>query len=219
MFETFIQPLIIQYGCWAVFFVIMFEAMGVPLPGESALVAAGIYAGATGNLSIGTVIVCAAAGAIIGDNLGFSIGRNFGTRLVDRFGKYVGLTPSRMLIGRYLFERHGGKIVFFGRFIAFLRVFAAVLAGVNRYPWPSFLLYNAAGGTAWATLISLSAYVFGDAIRRISGIVGLVGLAFAVAGLAAFWILLAKQEKKLEAHFAAQALAKQTNAPELDAIE
>jgi len=208
LFEIYIQPLIIQYGCWAVFFIVMFEAMGVPLPGESALVAAGVYAGATGNISILDVVVAAAAGAIMGDNLGFWAGRTFGAALIERFGKFVGLTQNRLIVGRYLFERHGGKIVFFGRFIAFLRVFAALLAGVNHYPWRSFLFYNAAGGLTWAILVSLAAFVFGDAIHRISGIVGLVGLGFAIAGIVAFWIVLHRQERKWEARFTAQALAK-----------
>jgi membrane protein DedA with SNARE-associated domain len=215
VFETYIQPLIVDYGCWAVFFVVMFEAMGLPLPGESALVAAGVYAGATGHLSIVNVIIAAAAGAITGDNCGFWIGRAFGTRLLERFGKYIGLTPSRLMLGRYLFEQHGGKIVFFGRFIAFLRVFAALLAGANRYAWPSFLLYNAAGGTTWATVISLAAYVFGDAITRVSGIVGLVGLAFALVGIIGFLFVLSRQEKKLEARFTAELARKQA----LDTIE
>lgn len=219
MFETYIQPLIVDYGCWAVFFVVMFEAMGVPLPGESALVAAGVYAGATGHLSIVNVIVAAAAGAITGDNCGFWIGRRFGTRLLERFGKFVGLTPARLQMGRYLFERHGGKIVFFGRFVAFLRVFAALLAGANRYPWPSFLLYNAAGGATWATTISLAAFVFGDAITRVSGIVGLVGLAGAVAGIIAFLVILNRQEKKLEARFTAEMKRKEEASPALDSIK
>ena len=97
MFATYIQPLIVHYGCWAVFFVVMFEATGLPLPGESALVLAGVYAGATGNLAIANVIVAAAAGAIIGDNFGFWIGRRFGVRLLERFGKFVCSHPKPLI--------------------------------------------------------------------------------------------------------------------------
>ncbi len=219
MFATYIQPLVIAYGCWAVFFVVMFEATGLPLPGESALVLAGVYAGATGNLAIEHVILAAAAGAIIGDNFGFFIGRRFGVRLLERFGKYIGLTKTRLLLGHYLFERHGGKIVFFGRFVAILRVFAAVLAGLNRYPWRSFLFYNAAGGITWATVVSLSAYVFGDAINRVSGIVGLVGLGIAGAGIIAFLWVFSRQEKKFEAKLMAQMLHEQQQTPALDTLE
>ena len=219
MFATYIQPLIIAYGCWAVFFVVMFEATGLPLPGESALVLAGVYAGATGNLAIANVILAAAAGAIIGDNFGFWIGRRFGVRLLERYGKFVGLTENRLLLGHYLFARHGGKIVFFGRFIAILRVFAALLAGSNRYPWRSFLVFNAAGGITWASVVSLAAYVFGDVINRLSGIVGLVGLGIALAGIIAFWWMLSRQEKKLEEKLMAQVLQEQKQAPALDSLD
>ena len=219
MFATYIQPLIVDYGCWAVFFVVMFEATGLPLPGESALVLAGVYSGATGKLAISNVIFAAAAGAIIGDNFGFWIGRRFGVRLLERFGKFVGLTENRLLLGRYLFARHGGKIVFFGRFIAILRVFAALLAGSNRYPWRSFLVFNAAGGTTWASVVSLAAFVFGDAINRVSGIVGFVGLGVAVAGIVVFGWMFNRQEKKFEAKLIAQVLHEQKQAPALDSLD
>jgi membrane protein DedA with SNARE-associated domain len=219
LFEIYIQPLIVNYGCWAVFFVVMLEAMGLPLPGESALVAAGIYAGATGKLSIETVVGSAAAGAIIGDNLGFWIGQWFGARLLGRFGKYVGLTENRLILGRYLFERHGGKIVFFGRFVAVLRVFAALLAGLNHYPWRSFLFYNAAGSITWAAVMGYAAYFFGDAINRVSGIVGLAGLGFAVAGIIAFWVVLNRQEKKFEARLTTQIVKNPENATTFDSLE
>jgi membrane protein DedA with SNARE-associated domain len=219
LFETFIQPLIVDYGCWAVFFVVMLEAMGLPLPGESALIVSGIYAGVTGNFSIVNVVGAAAAGAIVGDNIGFWIGRRFGAKLLDRFGKYIGLTERRLILGRYLFERHGGKIVFFGRFVAVLRVFAALLAGVTHYPWRAFLFYNAAGGITWATVIGVAAYFFGDAINRVSGVVGLVGLAIAAAGILAFWIVLSQQEKKLEAKLMAQVIETTKNKTIIDQLE
>ena len=219
MFASSIQPLIVDYGCWAVFSVVMLEAMGLPLPGESALVVAGVYAGATGNLSIANVVGSAAAGAIIGDNLGFWIGQWFGARLLGRFGKYIGLTENRLLLGRYLFERHGGKIVFFGRFVAVLRVFAALLAGLNHYPWRAFLFFNAAGSISWALIMGVAAYFFGDAINRVSGVVGLVGLGFAVAGIVAFWIVLNQQEKKLEAKLTAQVLKNPEQATACDSLE
>lgn len=219
MFEIYIQPLIVQYGYWAVFFVILLEATGVPLPGESALVAAGVYAGATGHLSIVYVVIAAVAGATLGDNFGFWIGRTFGVRLVERFGRFVGLSQNRLALGRYLFERHGGKIVFFGRFVAFLRVFAALLAGVNRYPWRSFLVYNAAGGLTWALAVGVAAYLFGDAINRISGVVGLVGLGLAAAGIAAFFVVFSRQEKKWEARITAEALANRESEAELGRID
>jgi membrane protein DedA with SNARE-associated domain len=105
---------------------------GLPLPGEAMLIAAAIYAGKSGGLDIAEVIAAAAAGAIVGDNIGYWIGREIGFRIHVRYGRYVGLTEQRIKLGQYLFMQHGGKIVFFGRFVALLRVLAALLAGVNR---------------------------------------------------------------------------------------
>jgi membrane protein DedA with SNARE-associated domain len=114
-----------KYGSFAVAGVVCLESMGLPLPGEAILIAAAIYAGKTGGLNIVEVIAAAAAGAIVGDNIGYWIGREIGFRLLVRYGSYVGLNEGRIKVGQYLFQRHGGKIVFFGRFIALLRVLAA----------------------------------------------------------------------------------------------
>ncbi|MGB8842896.1 MAG: DedA family protein [Aliidongia sp.] len=110
----------------------MFESIGLPLPGETALVATALYAGSTHQFGIFPVIGVAASAAIVGDNIGYLLGRSVGRRLIVRYGRYVYLTETRLKLGQYLFQRHGGKIVFFGRFVAFLRTFAALLAGVNR---------------------------------------------------------------------------------------
>ena len=163
------------------------ESMGLPLPGEAILIAAAIYAGKTGGLNIVEVIAAAAAGAIVGDNIGYWIGREIGFRLLVRYGAYVGLNEERIKVGQYLFQRHGGKIVFFGRFVAFLRAFAAVLAGANLMPWRRFLIMNALGGIAWASLFGFGAFFLGEEIRRLAGPVGVLllaaGLSIAVAGV------------------------------------
>ncbi len=198
MFETHIQPLIVQHGYWAVFLVVMLESVGVPLPGESALLLAAVYAGATGHLAIAYVIAAAFAGAVIGGGCGYWIGRHVGTRLLERYGRFVGLTPNRLLLGQYLFERHGGKIVFFGRFIAVLRIFAALLAGLNKYSWQRFLVFNSAASAVWAIVMGGSAYLFGDAMTRVSGPLGIAGLVLVVGGILVFWLLLRQQEKKWE---------------------
>lgn len=117
----------------------------LPLPGEATLIAAAVYAGKTHHLNIWGVIAAGAAGAILGDNIGFWVGREIGYRLLLRYGHYVYLTDARIKLGQYLFLRHGGKIVFFGRFVAMLRAFTALLAGANNMSWPRFLLFNAAG--------------------------------------------------------------------------
>jgi membrane protein DedA with SNARE-associated domain len=197
MFLDVIQPLVVQHGYLAVFCIVALESSGIPLPGETALVLAAMFAGATGLLDIRIIILLAAAGAIIGDNIGFWAGRRFGLPLLLRHGAKVGLNDDRIKLGQYLFHRHGAKIVFFGRFIALLRIFAAFLAGVNRYGWGQFLFYNATGGVIWATIFGLGGFAFGDAFEHVSGPLGKISLALAILGLAAGWWLIHTQEKKL----------------------
>src|SRR2546428_7963475 len=138
--------LLAHYGYLAVVVLIALESMGIPLPGETMLITAAIYAGSTHRLNIGLVILAAAAGAILGDNVGYFIGREGGFRLLRRYGHRLRITEARLRLGEYLFRRYGGRVVFFGRFVAILRALAALLAGVNHMPWPRFLTFNAAGG-------------------------------------------------------------------------
>ena len=157
------------YGLWMLFGIVLLECMGIPMPGETALVSAAIYAGTTHNIHIAAVVAVAAAAAIIGDNLGYLIGRSIGFRLLLHHGRRIRLDERRLKVGQYLFLRHGGKIVFFGRFVAFLRTFAALLAGINRMPWPHFLVMNAAGGIAFrASVFGTGAYLFGKEVAGIS---------------------------------------------------
>jgi membrane protein DedA with SNARE-associated domain len=174
-----------SYGYLVVFLLVMIESIGLPVPGETALIGAALYAGSTGKLEIEWVIAVAIAGAIIGDNIGFSIGRYGGARLLLRYGHKIRLHEGRLRIGIWLFRRHGGKVVFWGRFVSVLRTWAAFLAGANHMQWPRFLFFNAAGAIVWATLFGVVYYVFGDAIRRLSTAIdvtfGVVGLALVVA--------------------------------------
>jgi membrane protein DedA with SNARE-associated domain len=156
-----------------------------------------MFAGATGLIDIKIVIVLAAAGAIIGDNFGFLAGRRFGLPLLLNHGAKLGLTDDRIKLGQYLFDHHGAKIVFFGRFVALLRIFAAFLAGANRYSWGQFLFYNASGGIVWALVFGLGGFAFGDAFERVAGPLGKIMLVCAVIGIAVGWWLLHTQEKKL----------------------
>ncbi len=163
-----LQDLVTNYGYWTVAGVIGLESMGVPLPGETVLIVASIYASAhDGNISL--VIAAAAAGAIIGDNIGYLIGREFSYRLLLRYGCYLGLTEARVKLGQYLFFEHGTKVVFFGWFVAVLRVLATFLVGVNRLAWPRFLIANAAGGILWASVVGMAAYTFGKGMHKIEG--------------------------------------------------
>lgn len=150
-----LMHLLATYGYLAVLLFVAIESTGIPFPGETMLLVAAIAAGTTHQLSIAWVIVAAAGGAILGDNLGFWVGREGGYRLLRRYGRYIRLEEHRLKQGQYLFLKHGGKVVFFGRFVAVLRAWAAFLAGTNRMRWPRFLLFNAAGGIVWATLYGL----------------------------------------------------------------
>jgi membrane protein DedA with SNARE-associated domain len=198
MFFAYVQPLVAQYGLYAVFVIVMLESAGVPLPGETALVLASIYAGVTGDLRIAEVIAVAAAGAIIGDNMGFWVGRHFGMPLLKRYGRLIHIDEKRLAFGEAMFRRHGAKIVFFGRFIAILRIFAALLAGVNRFGWGQFLVYNAAGGIVWATVFGLGGYFFGEAIHRFTGPIGLIALAAVILGVGVSWWVVKRQEHRME---------------------
>jgi len=172
-----------SHGLPLLFVVILLESFGIPLPGETALIAFGVLA-SQGNYSIVWVIVVAAAGAIIGDNLGYwLIGRLGGRRLFERWGFLRRYAERFLPAAERLMERHGGKTVFFGRFITVLRYTAAWVAGIGRMDWWKFLFWNAAGGICWATAVGLVAYYAGhaaaDAIQRY-GIYAAGGIAAAV---------------------------------------
>lgn len=197
--ERVLTNLIAQYGYAAVAVIIGLESLGIPLPGETTLIAAAIYAGATHRLSIVGVILAAIAGAIIGDNIGYLLGYQGGYRLLVRFGKYVRLDEANVKVVRYLFLRFGGAVVFFGRFVSILRAYAAFFAGTSRMPWRRFVVYNAAGGIVWATLYGDGAYFLGSQIERISGPLGIV---LAVAGVAAITVsgfVIRREERRLRA--------------------
>ena len=187
-----------QYGYLAVFVVVGLESVGIPLPGETTLVSAALYAGATHNLHIVWVIAAAAAGAIIGDNIGYLIGHWGGYRLMVRFGRYIGLSQRRVKVARYLFARYGGEVVFFGRFVSILRAYAAFLAGTARMPWRRFLLYNAAGGIVWASLYGTGAYLLGRAIDVVSRELAIVFIAAGVIAIIAGAWVVRVNEKRLE---------------------
>jgi membrane protein DedA with SNARE-associated domain len=202
------HPLIMRHGYAVVFIVVLLEGAGSPLPGETALVLAAVYAGATGRLDIATVLLVAIAGGILGGTAGYWIGRSVSTEFLRKHGKWIGLTENRLALGRHLFQSHGGKIVFFGRFIAVLRIVAALLAGLNRYDFKRFFLFNTAGVVAWAAIMGLGGYFFGDAMTRVSGPLGAIGLAFAAAVVVGFFVVLRRQEKKFESQLSEDVLTK-----------
>jgi membrane protein DedA with SNARE-associated domain len=192
-----IGSLIESYGYLAVFVLVGVESLGVPLPGETALITAAIYAGHTHRLNPWLIFLVASAAAIIGDNIGYWIGDKGGYRLARRYGTKVRLDERKLKIARYLFDRHGGKVVFFGRFVSVLRTYAAFLAGTSKMRWRRFLPANAAGGIVWAGVWTLAAYLAGNALQRASGTINLILAGAAVAGIVAAILLVRRQTGKL----------------------
>jgi membrane protein DedA with SNARE-associated domain len=192
-----VQHLVAHYGYVAIFLVVMLESAGIPMPGETILISAAVLAGTKHALVIRWVIAAAAGGAIVGDNIGFWVGRELGEPLLKRWGHLVGLDARKRMLGRYLFAHYGGSIVFFGRFIALLRAFAAVLAGANHLaPW-RFLVFNALGGFLWATVFGLGGYLLGASIHRVAGPVGWTMLILAVIAVLVLWRYFKHHEESL----------------------
>jgi len=190
--------LISIYGVWLVAGVIAIECICIPVPGETVLVTAAIYAGTTHALSLWFVMGAAIAGGIIGNTIAFWIGRRFGYSWLMRYGAYLRLNESRIKIGQYLFLRYGGKVVFFARFLPLLRSIAGVLAGVNRMPWGRFLAANVAGAIAWVGIDCSAAYLFGEQFNRLAGRLGILLGFLVVAILVLLAAIIAQHEKRLE---------------------
>jgi membrane protein DedA with SNARE-associated domain len=198
IFGLNLTQLVTTYGYWAVLVFVAIESTGIPFPGETMLLVAAIYAGKTHHLAIVLVILAAAGGAILGDNIGFWVGREGGYRLLRRYGRYIHLDERKLKLGQYLFLKHGSKVVFFGRFVAVLRAWAAFLAGTNRMGWPEFLTFNALGGIVWATLFGLGGYFLGKSIDRFTGPFGIVTAVLAGIIIIVSLIFIARNESRLE---------------------
>ena len=160
-------------GYSVVFALLAIETMGIPVPGETALIAAALLAH-DGKMDIATLIVVASAAAIIGDNVGFAIGRKGGRRLFVMPGPFHRQRLEALAVGQPFFEKHGPKAVFLGRWVAGLRIASAWLAGMNMMPWPKFLFWNALGGICWATSIGLGVYIAGHAFEKVLGVGGII---------------------------------------------
>src|SRR5215212_563900 len=182
-----ILSLIAQYGYLLVFFGVMLESVGIPLPGETILIASGVLA-QQGHLDLGDAIVFGILGAVIGDQLGYWVGREGGRPFVLRWGRYVFISPERLGRAEAFFERQGGKAVFLARFFSGLRVFGALVAGISRMRWGTFLIYNALGGAVWATAVVLLGYFLGSSIGLVERWLGRVSIL--LIGLLIFAIVL-----------------------------
>jgi len=193
-----LRDLLDQYGYAAVFLFVMAESLGIPFPGETMLIAAAVYAGATHHLSVWLIWAVAAAGAIIGDTVGYGIGRWGGYRLLRRYGHKVRLDEAKLKVGRLVFARHGGKVVFFGRFVSILRTYAAFLAGVNKMHYRRFLLFNASGGIVWSAIFAFGFYYLGSALSHVRGPVDYALGAAAVVVVIGFVLWVRRNAKRLE---------------------
>jgi membrane protein DedA with SNARE-associated domain len=178
-----VEHLVTVFGYPLLFLVVMSESSGLPIPGETALIAAAVLA-SQGKLRIELVIALAAAAAIVGDNIGYQIGRRGGRWLLQRPGRFHRQRLQVLATGEPFFERHGPKAVFFGRFVLGLRVWASWLAGATRMRWRSFALWNALGGIAWASAVGLFAYFLGHSAGNAIEAFGIYGLAAVVIAIA-----------------------------------
>jgi membrane-associated protein len=185
-------------GLPVVFALIAIETMGIPVPGETALITASIVA-SRGRLQIEAVIAVAAAAAIVGDNVGFAIGRKLGRRLLTAPGPFLHHRRRAIAVGEPFFDRHGPKAVFLGRWVTGLRITAAWMAGVTRMKWPTFVFWNALGGIAWATSIALIAYFVGHSAEKIIRLAGLGGAVAVVLAGIAVWFVLRMRRRRAEA--------------------
>jgi membrane protein DedA with SNARE-associated domain len=185
-------------GYAAVFALIAIETMGIPVPAETALIAAALLAH-DGHMDIGTLTVLAATAAIIGDNVGFAIGRRFGRRLFIVPGPFHRHRLKVLEHGEPFFARHGPKAVFLGRWVAGLRIASAWLAGMNRMAWPTFLFWNALGGIAWATSVTVSIYFLGDIAEHFIDVAGPAAAAVVVVLLIGYLIYRRRRGGAVEA--------------------
>ena len=192
-----LQQLVASHGYWAVALIVGLESTGIPFPGETILVLAAIYAAAEPTFNIWLVIAAAAVGSIIGDNVGYFIGKNYAYGLLVRYGKHIGVSKSRLKVGQYLFRRHGAKVVFLGRFVALLRIFAAFLAGVNHMPWRSFLIANAAGGVLWASMFGFGGFLFGKLLLQLHHTIAVPLFVIAFGAFLAVGYLVNRYEHQL----------------------
>jgi membrane-associated protein len=184
-------------GYAAVFAFIAIETMGIPVPGETALIAAALLAH-DGQLEIVPLLVVASAAAIIGDNVGFTIGRHGGRRLFERPGPFHAHRLRVLELGEPFFARHGPKAVFLGRWVSGLRIASSWLAGMNRMSWPTFLFWNALGGIAWACSVGLAVYAAGDVAERVFIAGGPIAAGLIVIALAALLVSRGRRRRAAE---------------------
>ena len=173
-------------GYLAIFLIVGGESAGLPIPGETSILVGGALA-ASGDLDLPLVWVFAAAGAIIGDNIGYVIGRFFLRRVITGPGRFAHRLERSVARSEVYFRRHGGKTVFFGRWLPVLRVTAAWMAGASHMPWRRFAVFNALGGIGWAISISSLGYFAGKSADSVVGVLGILALVIVTLALVSHW--------------------------------
>ena len=186
------------YGYAAVFAFVGIESLGVPFPGETMVIAAALYAGTTHHLAVVPLFLCAAAGAFVGDNIGYGIGYLVGFTVLERFGPKVRLDEAKLKVGKLLFDRWGPAVVFFGRFVSILRTYAAFLAGTTHMRYRLFLPFNLAGGLLWSALYAFGFYYAGNSLKGLSHTLDIVLGSVAGLGVVALVVWLRRRERSLE---------------------
>lgn len=194
-----VAPYINQHGYLAVLLLVMLEDFGVPAPGETVLIAAAFFAGVEGQLNIFLVALFAFIGAVIGDNIGFAIGQYGGHPLIERYGKYVFLTPERVGKAEAFFNRNGGKVVIVARFIEGLRQLNGLIAGLSEMEWPKFIIFNAIGAALWVGLWTVVGYLGGSHIQTFLRYQLYVTIA-AVVGILLYIIYRVVMHRRKHAH-------------------
>jgi membrane protein DedA with SNARE-associated domain len=195
--DTKLAEFVSIYGIWIVAAFIALESVGIPLPAEAALIAAGFFAARNQDLDIWSLLTVAIVAAIFGEIVGFWIGKRFGHQLLMRYGTRLGMTEGRIRIGQWLFVRYGGRFVFIARFLPFLRNMAAVLAGTNSMAQRSFYFSSATAAAAWIICYGLAAYSFGEAFADVASPAAVcLGLVAALIVLAAPALML-RYERRL----------------------
>ncbi|WP_287128740.1 DedA family protein [Candidatus Cyanaurora vandensis] len=183
-----LQPFLEANGYWLIALIIFLENSGIPLPGETILIISGVLA-SQGRLQIAGVLLAAITGAILGDNMGYFIGKRYGRNLVLKYGKVFGMTPAKFAKAEAGFLKNSAWAVFFGRFIVLLRILAGPLAGITNMPWPKFFIFNALGAISWATAIGGASYFFGKQVEQFFQSLGIWSLVIALGGILVYTLL------------------------------
>lgn len=181
-----LPPLLVYLG---LFGVVAMESAGLPLPGETSLIAAAILASEHEGLSIEVVIAAAALAAIVGDNIGYVLGRHAGRRVMTRDGRWLERRQRALVRGEAFFEKHGPRAVFLARWLPGLRIVGSWLAGAHHMRWRTFLLWNALGGIAWAISVGLAAYLLGHLAVTIIRDFGIAGVTVVLLAAAAAFVV------------------------------